>query len=114
MEFFSSKRFEVVDINSQNVVELGSSNTLSFYIRDIFSNTIITSLDYLILVPTGREEVAQGSYVNISDISGDLYSITFIPTGILAGKDIKFRLRITDIDNNETFLHTELYKVVGV
>lgn len=110
--FFNSKRFESVSLTAQKRLEIGSSNTLSFYIKDLFSETVISSIDYLAIKVQGRTETIQGTYVNITDIAGDTYSFSYTPL-LVTSDVIKFRLKITDASGDEHFIDTDDYTLIS-
>lgn len=108
--FFHSKKFEVVDVTNQSILILNKVNTLSFYIKDILSNTQITSLYYQVINKNGRDEVPIGTYIQITDITGDIAKFDYTPTdpSLL---QIYFRIKLIDSDATEHIIHIDTYSV---
>jgi len=110
--FFNSKRFEIVDLTNQSILELNKVNTLSFYIKDVLLNTEISSVSYLPLKKAGRDTVPIGSYVSVTDITGDIMKFDFVPTDSTIDS-LTFRIRVVDIDDNEHVLYIDSYSVLA-
>lgn len=110
--FFNSKRFEIVDLNAQQVLELNKLNTLSFYIKDVFLDTAVSTIHYLPIKKSGRDELPIGSYVSIDDITGDVIKFNYTPTDATA-QSISFRIKVTDIDESVHLLNIDTYSVIA-
>lgn len=110
--FFNSKRFEIVDLNAQPVLELNKLNTLSFYIKDVFLDTAISSIQFLPVKKTGRDETPIGSYIAIDDITGDVVRFNYTPTDATA-QSIAFRIKVIDDDESVHLLNIDTYNVIA-
>ena len=109
--FFNSKKFEIVDLNNQQFLELNKVNSLSFYIKDIFLDTEITSVSYQVIKKTGRDESLVGTYVVIDDIVGNVYKINYTPT--TAQDILTFRIKVEDIDEATHILYIDTFNVIA-
>ena len=107
--FFNSKKFEIVDLTSSNILEVNKTTTLSFYVKDIFKETQITALSYLPIKKNGRDEVEVGTPISILDLSSDVYKFSYTPTE--ASSDFTFRIYATDVDSDEHILYIDTYVV---
>lgn len=110
--FFNSKRFEVVDLTNQAIIGLNKINTLSFYIKDVFLGTAISSLYYQVVKKNGRDDTLIGTPVQITDITGDVIKFNYTPTDATLSQ-INFRLSLTDVDGAEHLLYIDTYTVVA-
>jgi len=110
--FFNSKRFEIVDLTNQSILELNKVNTLSFYIKDVLLETEISLVSYLPLKKTGRDLTPIGSYVAVTDITGDIVKFDYTPTDSTV-TPLTFRIRVVDTDDTEHVLYIDDYEVLA-
>ena len=111
--FFNSKKFEIVDLNNQQYLELNKVNSLSFYIKDIFLDTEITSVSYQVIKKAGRDEVLVGNYVAIDNITGDVVKLSYTPTNVTAQDLLTFRIKVEDADEDIHILYIDTFNVVA-
>lgn len=111
--FFNSKKFEIVDLNNQQYLELNKVNSLSFYIKDIFLDTEITSVSYQVIKKTGRDEVLVGNYVTVDNITGDVVKLSYTPTNVTAQDLLTFRIKVEDADEDIHILYIDTFNVIA-
>ena len=111
--FFNSKKFEIVDLNNQQYLELNKVNSLSFYIKDIFLDTEITSVSYQVIKKAGRDEVLVGNYVAIDNITGDVVKLSYTPTNVTAQDLLTFRIKVEDTDEDIHILYIDTFNVIA-
>ena len=111
--FFNSKRFEIVDLNNQQFLELNKVNTLSFYIKDVLLNTEISSVAYQVVKKTGRDETPVGNYIAIDDITGDVVKLSYTPTNVTAQDLLTFRIKVEDADEDIHILYIDTFNVIA-
>lgn len=108
--FFNHKRFEIVNLNDSTILGLNKENTLSFYIKDVFKATAITSVYYQAIKKTGRDETPIGVPVLIEDILSDIATFKYTPTDSSI-QAITFRLSITDSDDTLHIIDIDTFSV---
>lgn len=107
--FFNTKRFELVDLTNQAILEIDSVNTLVFYIKDIILNTPVQSASFMVSSKSGRDIVTIQPYMAITNITGDVFRVSYTPDILTVDKELIIRIKVIDQDGAEHLLITNSY-----
>lgn len=110
--FFLGKLFSLASISTQEVLDSNSSNTLSFYLKDVFKGTAISSISYSVHNVSGRDSTPVVENVDVPSITGDIFTFSYSPGALLKDKLLSFKFKIVDADGDDHYLSVDSYKVI--
>jgi len=115
--FFSTNRkLAFKRVTASNILEIDSPTTISFYIKEIFQDATITSIDYKVEKQNGRTytELTAWTALDITGMLYDVYTIDYTLTGTFSSSDnIVFSFKVVDEDGIEHFHSVNDFKTIS-
>lgn len=113
MEFFNTKHVAIKAISNSEDLEIGVSVSIPFYISEVYQDTALTSVEYQVILQSGRTQTVLTELAAVFEGTGtNTYSFTYNPVGT-TGNEIRFRFKIIDIDADEHFVDSSMFKLIS-
>jgi hypothetical protein len=104
--FFETEKLLVVESSlTPTYLQAESPTTLSFYIKEAISETVLSEVLYQVEKVSGRstEVITPWTQLDVLGITNNLYTFDYTLTGVTPNSDILLKFKVVDEDGIEYF-----------